>query len=80
MSLASVYILINKKNYKKLVILMIPIIYFILLTGSAGLGRFKLPIIPFYLILASITIASLIKKQKPIIILNKQVDNDNSIS
>lgn len=46
-------LIINKK-WPLLLFILIPIIYFFLITGQAGNGRFKLPIIPFYLILSAI--------------------------
>ena len=47
-------IFISIKSNKNTLILLIPILYFVVITGSAGIGRFKLPIIPFYLIFCAI--------------------------
>jgi len=46
-----IIILFKNNEWIKVSFLLLPIFYFILLTGQAGLARFKLPIIPFYCLL-----------------------------
>lgn len=55
-------ILIKNRYIFELILILIPIIYFSFIIGSAGLGRFKLSIIPFYLFLVAIPINSLLLK------------------
>jgi 4-amino-4-deoxy-L-arabinose transferase-like glycosyltransferase len=50
---AGLYHLFKNKDWFSLLFLLIPLMYFTLLTGQAGLARFKLPLIPFYLMLSA---------------------------
>lgn len=45
--------LVKMNAWQAIFILFIPILYFTFITGIAGIGRFKLPVIPFYLLLVS---------------------------
>ncbi len=49
--------LIKEKRYSELTLLLLIIIYFSVLTGVIGNARFKLPITPFYVLIASIGIS-----------------------
>ena len=48
--------LFSRNEWLKVSFLLIPILYFTILTGQAGLARFKLPIIPFYCLFISVGI------------------------
>jgi len=45
-----------------LLFLLIPIVYFVFISGQAGVARFKLPFIPFYLVLSGVGFSKLSSK------------------
>ncbi len=61
---AAAGIFAGRKNYHKTFLLYsgITILYFVLITGTAGLARFRLPSIPFYLVFVGIGVV-LLEKQ-----------------
>lgn len=65
-SLSGIIILFKNNKIFEMVIIVIPILYFTLITGSAGLGRFKLPFVPFLLTLSAIFISSLFSKKSKV--------------
>ena len=61
-----IFCLIKEKRYSELTLLLLILIYFSLLTGVVGDARYKIPITPFYLLIAGIGISRfrLKKRQK----------------
>jgi hypothetical protein len=49
-----------RKEHRFLFLILLVIAYFIILTGPAGMGRFKLPIIPFYIIFVAFQISQIV--------------------
>jgi len=55
--------LIQLRNWLLIIVIAFPILYFTLVTGAAGNGRFKLPVIPFYLLLSSVAFLQTSKEE-----------------
>lgn len=57
--LLGLFRLLKEKQYIKLGFLLLVIVYFLGLTGIVGLARYKLPVIPYYSIIAAIGLLSI---------------------
>ncbi|MCG6536829.1 MAG: hypothetical protein L7F78_19505, partial [Syntrophales bacterium LBB04] len=53
----------KKRDHPFLVFSLMLVLYFILITGTAGLARFKLPAIPFYLVFVGMGLSHVIRKK-----------------
>ena len=70
-SIIGIYLLIKLRKWKILLFVLMPILYFTFLIGPAGIGRFKLSIIPFYLIISAIAIDYLLNYYRTNLLKNK---------
>ncbi len=62
-AMAGIWILFKQKDWLTLALLGLPILYFTLLMGQAGLARFKLPILAFYLIAAGYSFTRILQNR-----------------
>ena len=80
MAFAGIFFLIKKKHFWLLTFIMITIFYFAFLAGDVGEVRYKLPAIPFYLLLSGVGFYGLIRTnflQSPPTLLPKPDANSN---
>ena len=62
LALAGIAALVRARAFPLLIFLLLPVLYFVMITGPAGMGRFKLPFVPYYLILAAIGMMTLFRR------------------
>ena len=62
-TLTGIVALVRQKNYFPLFVLLSVILYLTILSSTFGIGRYRYPIMPFYLILGAVGIISLLRSK-----------------